>query len=97
MSKLKFFVRPSGAVEALHADQTQQALERLGATLKIQRVSRVEPEPPESGRGWGWGVAFEAVTLPNPEPFATRGEALAWEQETVERLLAGELPERSSR
>jgi hypothetical protein len=93
----KVFVGPDGSVQAIHSDQLQPVLERLGGQTRLVRATRVEPEPdPRSPEGrWGWGVEFE-VFWPKglrkyPEVFRTREAALRLERLALELWFAGAL------
>ncbi len=86
---LRFFVDPSGGVQAVHSDEGQRILEEMGP-LGIERASNVEPQQCLSDTGdatiWGWGV-WLVRDWTSLGWWATRQAALEAEVVEVERRL----------
>lgn len=72
MKKHKFVIR-NNAVEFIYADSLLPYMQ--GNTCKVRRASYVEPN--ESAQ---WVADMNPVDGPRSQPFATREEALRWEE-----------------
>lgn len=72
---MKIFVRPNGDAQCLYSDQIP--LGSLGK-LDIKRASHVEPDPEVPGK---WYVDLGPVGGPRISGYATRAEALAFEED----------------